>query len=98
MSKPAAMTRPPKKATSWPPNQRIEAVDLFCGVGGLTRGLEDAGIYVRAGYDIDPCCEHPYRANNRSAFVLKSVAEMTGGDIERWYTPGAVRLLAGCAP
>ena len=98
MTKPAAKIPPPMKATSRPPKPRIEAVDLFCGVGGLTRGLKDAGIRVRAGYDIDPCCEHPYRTNNGSAFVLKSVAEMTGEDIEQWYTTGAVRLLAGCAP
>ena len=26
-----------------------DAVDLFCGAGGLSRGLEDAGIHVLAG-------------------------------------------------
>ena len=30
---------------------RFRCVDLFCGVGGLTRGLLDAGIPVVAGYD-----------------------------------------------
>ena len=31
----------------------IKAVDLFCGVGGLTCGLQKAGIPVVAGIDID---------------------------------------------
>ena len=31
----------------------IKAVDLFCGVGGLTYGLQKAGIPVVAGIDID---------------------------------------------
>lgn len=30
-------------------------VDLFCGVGGLTCGLEEAGLDVVAGYDLDLC-------------------------------------------
>lgn len=76
----------------------IEAVDLFCGAGGLTRGLEDAGICVRAGFDIDPACQYPYDANNAATFVLKSVADLKGDDINTWFTPGAIRLLAGCAP
>ena len=29
----------------------IKAVDLFCGVGGLTYGLQKAGIPVVAGID-----------------------------------------------
>ena len=32
---------------------KINAVDLFCGVGGLTYGIQQAGINVVAGYDID---------------------------------------------
>ena len=76
----------------------IEAVDLFCGVGGLTCGLRSAGITVRAGYDIDPACAYPYEENNKAKFELKSVAELKGAEIAKWYSPGAIRLLAGCAP
>lgn len=76
----------------------IEAVDLFCGVGGLTRGLEDAGVSVRAGFDIDPACQYPYSANNKARFVLKSVSDVTAEDVRACFSPGAIRLLAGCAP
>lgn len=76
----------------------IEAVDLFCGVGGLTCGLQSAGIRVRAGYDIDPVCKYPYESNNGATFVTQSVAELSGADLANWYSPGAIRLLAGCAP
>ena len=37
---------------------KIEAVDLFCGAGGLTAGLLRAGIKVKAGYDIDAACAY----------------------------------------
>lgn len=43
---------------------RIAAVDLFCGAGGLTRGLENVGIEVRLGVDLDKRCEFPYTRNN----------------------------------
>lgn len=76
----------------------IEAVDLFCGVGGLTHGLMTGGVRVRVGYDIDPACEYPYEANNKAKFERRSVDELTGVDLAKWYSPGAVRLLAGCAP
>lgn len=76
----------------------IEAVDFFCGVGGLTSGLAKAGVMVKAGYDIDPACRYPYEANNVARFVRKSVADLTADDIQPWFTFGSVRLLAGCAP
>ena len=38
--------------------QSITAVDVFCGIGGLTRGLRDAGITVGAGVDNDSTCRY----------------------------------------
>lgn len=78
---------------------KIEAVDLFCGVGGLTAGLLQAGITVKAGYDIEPSCAFPYEFNNKGAkFHLKDVQEVSAGEINAHYSEGAIRLLAGCAP
>ena len=56
----------------------IKAVDLFCGVGGLTCGLQKAGIPVVAGIDIDGSCEYAYTHNNHSQFIKKSIDEVTG--------------------
>lgn len=77
----------------------IEAVDLFCGVGGLTAGLLKAGVKVKAGYDIEPQCQFGYEYNNKNAkFILKDVAEVTKEEIDSLYSKGVIRLLAGCAP
>lgn len=77
----------------------INAVDLFCGAGGLTRGLLDAGVSVRAGYDIDNHCEYPYSENNDGAqFVSRSVDEITRDEIVSLIGTDGVRLIAGCAP
>ncbi len=76
----------------------IDAVDLFCGAGGLTAGLLKTGISVRAGYDIDLNCEYAYRENNGAEFIAESVALVKADDVAAWYRPNRLKLLAGCAP
>ena len=44
------------------------AVDFYCGAGGATRGLIDAGGYVIAGIDKDVACRETYHATTRTAF------------------------------
>jgi len=78
--------------------RHIYAIDLFCGAGGLTHGLAKSGVDVRLGVDIDPNCEYPYTANNNSEFLLKSVEELCGKNIQRHYRKNGIKLLAGCAP
>lgn len=79
--------------------KRIVAVDLFCGAGGLTRGLLDADIEVVAGYDIDEACRFPYEHNNKPAvFKKQSVADIKGADLAALYPAGSQRVLVGCAP
>jgi DNA (cytosine-5)-methyltransferase 1 len=43
---------------------RFFAVDFFCGAGGTTRGLIEAGGYVIAGVDKDERCRETFIANN----------------------------------
>lgn len=77
---------------------QISAIDLFCGAGGLTHGLQSAGIDVTVGVDIDPACKFPYTANNSATFLLKSVDEITGDELKDHLNPNQYSLLAGCAP
>ena len=75
------------------------AIDLFCGAGGLTRGLLDAGVNVVAGYDTDETCRFPYEHNNQgTTFYEKSVTEITARDLAEHYPTGHTRILVGCAP
>lgn len=76
----------------------ISAVDLFCGVGGLTHGLTLGGITVRAGVDVDPSCKYPFESNNSAAFIERDVHELKADDISHFYKDGEIKLLAGCAP
>lgn len=76
----------------------IKAVDLFCGVGGLTCGLQKAGIPVVAGIDIDGSCEYAYTHNNHSQFIKKSIDEVTGKEVRALLRGADVKVLVGCAP
>ena len=78
---------------------RIACVDLFCGAGGLTHGLIQAGVRVVAGVDSDKACEHPYTANHEGvAFHKLDVANLEVSQLRQWFGDAAVRVLAGCAP
>ena len=80
----------------------ICAVDLFCGAGGFTKGLERAGINVIAGVDIDPDCEFPYEANNNAEFYhedLEQIAREDPGWVGELFDESAdVRVIAGGPP
>ena len=76
----------------------IRAVDLFCGAGGLTHGLELAGVEVVAGFDTDLACRYPYEANNRAKFVERDVNELSASDITDLISGADMSMIAGCAP
>ena len=77
---------------------QISAVDLFCGAGGLTQGLIQAGLTVSAGYDIEAACQYAYEKNNNAMFINKSVSDLTSNELQDHYPSGAVKVLVGCAP
>ena len=77
---------------------KIEVVDLFCGVGGLTKGLSNSGLHVIAGFDNDKSCEYAYSHNNNAVFHLADIRKTTGAEIEELYQKDALKILVGCAP
>lgn len=76
----------------------LSCVDLFCGAGGLTYGFVQEGLRVDAGIDLDPACRYPYEANNDATFVQRDISSMDVSEVAELFTPGTVRVLAGCAP
>lgn len=77
---------------------RIEVVDLFCGIGGLSYGMKTAGFNILAGFDLDHTCKFAYETNTGGIFVHKDIKDVTGDDIIRCYSEGSIKVLAGCAP
>jgi DNA (cytosine-5)-methyltransferase 1 len=76
----------------------IHAVDLFCGVGGLTHGLIRGGISVVAGVDVDASCRYPYEINNGAEFLDEDVNTLDANSVGRLFGTAPLTMLAGCAP
>jgi DNA (cytosine-5)-methyltransferase 1 len=55
-----------KKAKS-----KLKAVDFFCGAGGMSYGLQKAGIKILGGIDLDSACEKTYTSNLKNAKYIK---------------------------
>ena len=77
---------------------KIEVVDLFCGIGGLSYGMKSKGFKILTGFDLDWTCQYAYETNNEAKFVYKDIREVQREDIVPLYSKNAIKVLAGCAP
>ncbi|MCZ6775077.1 MAG: DNA cytosine methyltransferase [Ignavibacteria bacterium] len=79
----------------------IKAIDFFCGAGGLTRGLLNAGIAVLAGVDNDERLRETYAYNNEpSRFIGSDINVIQIHELreELGIQPGDSILYAACTP
>ncbi|MBD3388734.1 MAG: DNA (cytosine-5-)-methyltransferase [Candidatus Altiarchaeales archaeon] len=77
---------------------KLTAVDLFCGVGGISHGFVRQKISVVAGIDSDSSCQYAFEKNNKSKFINKSIEEISSSELKKLYPNGSVKVLIGCAP
>ncbi len=81
--------------------EMIKAIDFFCGAGGLTRGLLNAGIDVLAGVDNDDRLRETYTRNNRpSRFINCDIREIQIHELRRdlGIDGDTATLYAACTP
>jgi len=77
----------------------IEVIDLFCGVGGLTHGILESNLIVKAGFDFDGSCKYAYEKNNPGVeFFEKDIRTVTVDELEKLYSDNCIKVLVGCAP
>ena len=75
------------------------AIDLFCGAGGLSLGLANAGFRVLAGADSDPASLRTHAANLGSLGYLGDLADPNGFlDQLRSWGIRRVDVIAGGVP
>lgn len=82
-------------------DKRIVAIDFFCGCGGLSRGLLNAGIQVLAGVDIDKRLQKTYEHNNKpSRFLARDIRHIDIQELrdELGITGNDIVLYAACTP
>jgi len=80
----------------------MRAVDFFCGAGGFTFGLREAGIDVLAGVDANEGCRETYTKNNRGATFICADVRTLKGDALAAVVPikrnDDQMVFVGCAP
>lgn len=79
-------------------NRDYVAVDLFCGIGGLSHGVQKAGINVVAGIDLDKTCQYAYEENNNAVFINKGIEDIQSNELLELYPTDSIKILMGCAP
>ncbi|RSK23945.1 DNA cytosine methyltransferase [Hymenobacter metallilatus] len=79
----------------------MKAIDLFCGCGGLTEGLKNAGYEVVGAVDNEPIAVKTYRINHPGVYVWEQdIKDLKASHIfkETGLREGQLDLLAGCPP
>ncbi|MEL7237770.1 MAG: DNA cytosine methyltransferase, partial [Planctomycetota bacterium] len=79
-------------------NPQVGIIDLFCGAGGLTHGLERAGLNVLCGIDLDEACRVPFEANNAARFHAADVSKLSADWLLEQFGNVRHKVLVGCAP
>jgi DNA (cytosine-5)-methyltransferase 1 len=75
---------------------RPVVIDLFCGAGGLSEGLTQAGFDVRVGVDFDPHALATFSENHPTArAICADIADISGSDLIAAAGTNEIDLIAG---
>jgi DNA (cytosine-5)-methyltransferase 1 len=82
--------------------KKLKAVDFFCSGGGMSYGMQNAGIQILAGIDFDLNCKKTYEANIQGAeFIPADVFDLKEIDLEEKLSlkkNDDELILIGCSP
>lgn len=80
----------------------LRAVDFFCGAGGMSYGLQQAGIKVLAGIDSSPDCKETYTSNVAGAqYIQEDICRLSAPELGRMLSlekDCSDLVFAGCSP
>jgi DNA (cytosine-5-)-methyltransferase len=82
-------------------NDKLKAIDFFCGGGGMSFGMKSAGIEVLAGIDYEPSCKETYEVNIVAPFIQADVFRLCPEDLEEslgLHCNDDRLILIGCSP
>lgn len=81
---------------------KIKAVDFFCGGGGMSYGMQKAGIEIIAGIDFEEKCRATYEANIKNAkFINANIFELKERNLKKILSlkrNDDDLILIGCSP
>ncbi len=77
----------------------FNAIDLFSGAGGLSTGLNNAGINVKCAIEFDKEAAETYKINHPETNVLcKDIRTITDEEVINIKEQYSIDMLVGCPP
>lgn len=80
----------------------LKAIDFFCGIGGMSYGLKQAGIDILGGIDIDSTCMETYEKNIfGSIFINRDIKDLKTGELATIFDikrNDKDAIFIGCSP
>jgi len=78
----------------------LNAIDLFCGCGGMSKGLSDAGINIVAGIDIWDKAINSYKQNFHHQAICEDLTKLPPEMFDELYNKSkqTIDLLVGGPP
>ena len=86
-----------KEAKTSSQRRQLRCLDLFCGAGGLSCGLREAGIETVLGIDFDDAAIRTFNANGIGRGIVADIEAFPSDDIQR-LCGGPVDLVVGGPP
>ncbi len=81
---------------------KLKAIDFFCSGGGMSYGMQDAGIQILAGIDFDENCKETYEANiNGAEFIHADVFDLKEKELQKKLSlkkNDDELIMIGCSP
>jgi DNA (cytosine-5)-methyltransferase 1 len=78
---------------------KLNSLDLFSGIGGLSLGLKEAGFKVLASVEIDKYAVKGYKLNHPDTIVFQEdIRKLNTDNIKSLLREEPLHLLAGCPP
>jgi DNA (cytosine-5)-methyltransferase 1 len=83
-----------------PKDVKYNVLDLFCGCGGMTTGLSDAGLNVVAGIDIWNKAIESYKKNHNHVSICGDLTKISPEQFEETYKimPENIDIIVGGPP
>ena len=80
--------------------KKINVLDLFCGCGGMSKGLTDAGLNIIAGIDIWDKAINSYKNNFDHQAICKDLTELSPEKFNKLYNKknNNIDLIVGGPP
>ena len=99
LSAPSAPPAPPANQSP-PSGNSLNVIDLFCGCGGMSKGLTDAGLNIIAGIDIWDKAINSYKKNFHHTAICEDLTKLTPDKFNTLYNTDnkTIDLIVGGPP